>query len=306
MDNKENVMITKEEVEKILNFYTDSKLHIRNLEYYQRAFVHESYYQNVQNEIINNSIKYIHNFYIPIESNERLEFLGDHILKSVIGKYLFYRYPNEREGFLTKIKIKIEKASTLYNFAKKLNFKKYLLLSSQVESQTFINYNRGRNTPSFYEDAFEAFIGSIILDFGDEGYNIAEKFIINIIESFVDFSELIYNNDNFKDSIQRFFQNKKIPVPVYKHLNTHDKNFLKIVLVNNKYIQDLNIDVDKIKKKSFDILESYKLKKEEYDEIFKILQDNFIIGFGYDKKVINAEQKCAKDCLLNLGLSLKY
>ena len=114
MDNSINKMITKNEVEDILNYFGNigdngSRLTINNLEHFQRAFVHESYYQSTQNAIVNN-IQLTNPFitYIPCESNERLEYLGDHILKAILGRYLFERFDGEREGFLTKLKIKIE------------------------------------------------------------------------------------------------------------------------------------------------------------------------------------------------------
>lgn len=309
MNNTKNILITKPDVENILNKLSNSKLQIRNLEYYQLAFVHESYYQSIQNDIINNNLDNIKNFnnlYIPKESNERLEFLGDSVLKSIMGKYLYKRFPNEREGFLTRIKIKIEKTSTLHMFAKRLNFKKFLLLSPQIESSTIVNYNRGRNTPSFYEDSFEAFIGAILLDFEDDGFKIAENFITCIIEEFVDFSNLIYTNDNFKDSLQRLFQNKKIPLPIYKTISTTDKIFVKILIIESNYINEFNLNLEKIKKTSLYILNMYKQKNEEYDELFNLLETHIIIGVGKDKKVINAEQKCAKNCLNNLNTSLNY
>ncbi len=309
MNNTKNILISKSDAECILNNLSKSKLQISNLEYYQLAFIHESYYQSIQNDIINNNLGNIQNYdnlYIPKESNERLEFLGDSVLKSIMGKYLYMRFPNEREGFLTRMKIKIEKTSTLHMFAKRLNFKKFLMLSPQIESSTVINYNRGRNTPSFYEDSFEAFIGAIILDFGDDGFKIAENFITHVIEEFVDFSDLIYTNDNFKDSLQRLFQNKKIPLPIYKTLTTSDKNFTKILVIDSSYCGEFKLDLEKIKKLSIDILNSYKTYNEEYDDLFKLLETHLIIGVGKDKKVVNAEQKCAKNCLNNLNTSLNY
>lgn len=306
MNNEKNKLITKEQVENILNQFSTTKLQIKNLQYYQNAFVHESYYQSIQNDIINNNITNstdLKFFYIPKESNERLEFLGDSALKLVIGKYLYDRFPNEREGFLTRIKIKLEKTNTLHCFAKKLNFKQYLLLSSQVENQTIINYSRGRNTPSFYEDAFEAFCGAILLDFD---YYTLEKFIISIIERYVDFSELIYVNDNFKDSLQRLFQSKKIPLPCYKPVSNFNNHFIRIVLLEKTFCPLLNIDVNEFNQKSIQILKTYMKYNNEYDEYFDLLENYTIIGIGKEKKVIDAEQKCAKNCLLNLKINLNY
>ena len=188
MDNQNNQLANREKIENILNYFenigdNNKKLKINNLEYYQRAFVHESYYQSVQNTVINKFLDvektYLH--YIPCESNERLEYLGDHILKAIMGKYLFTRFDQEREGFLTKLKIKIEKCSMLHQFGLTLGFKNLLLLSLQVENQTILDLDRGRNTPSYYEDAFEAFIGAIMLDFNERGYIYAERFVISVI-----------------------------------------------------------------------------------------------------------------------------
>ena len=181
MDNLNNILITKTQVEHILNYFENvggdehnrKPLEINNLEYYQQAFVHESYYQAVQHCTTGlknrggggEDDKNIF-LYIPKESSERLEYLGDHILKAIMGRYLFERFGMEREGFLTKLKIKIEKCSMLHKIAVTLGFKKFLLLSLQVENSTILDIDRGRNTPSHYEDAFEAFIGSILLDFG--------------------------------------------------------------------------------------------------------------------------------------------
>jgi dsRNA-specific ribonuclease len=179
MENPNNCLITKKDVENILNYFgnigdNDTYLNINNLEHYQNAFVHESYYQAVQYHFSKNEKKEeLQNCYLPKSSSERLEYLGDHILKSTLGRYLFERFGNEREGFLTKLKIKIEKCSMLHKIGVTLGFKKFLLLSLQVENQTILCIERGRNTPSFYEDAFEAFIGSILVDFGEK-FNIEQ------------------------------------------------------------------------------------------------------------------------------------
>lgn len=306
MDNPHNKLISKEQVENILNYYScigdnNTRLLINNLEHFQRAFVHESYYQAVQNSIINNQITENNTFtnYIPHESNERLEYLGDHILKSAIGRYLFERFDEEREGFLTKIKIKIEKCSMLHKFAIKLGFKKFLLLSIQVENQSILDVFRGRSTPSFYEDAFEAFIGAIILDFGDYGYIYADRFVRSIIENIIDFSELISINDNFKDSLQRFMQSMKWKTPLYNAIEDSSKLFIRYLIINHEQLSQLN---DSIQKR---ILHYHNSILKEFPE-HSFDKDMFIIGLGSGKKVILAEQICAKQSMDILNLSQDY
>lgn len=320
MDNPINTLITKEEVENILNYFTNigndnQRLLINNLEHFQRAFVHESYYQSVQNSIINDTLStnplYIN--YIPIESNERLEYLGDHILKATMGRYLYERFSDEREGFLTKLKIKIEKCSMLHKFGLVLGFKNFLLLSLQVENQTILDMDRGRNTPSYFEDVFEAFIGAIVLDFGEIGYLYADRFVRSVIENVIDFAELISNNDNFKDSIQRYFQSLKWKTPVYTNLMENNplyrKVFTRILTITSEQFSVLDFAVqEKIKNYNNFVLKEYRnINGDVFKKLFDIQCANmYVIGLGTGRKVVSAEQNCAKQCLLNLNLSLNY
>ncbi len=321
MDNSNNKMITRSDVEYILNHFgnidhNDKFLHINNLEHYQKAFVHESYYQAVQyqftNSNISNSIE--SNCYLPNESNERLEYLGDHILKAIMGRYLFERFENEREGFLTKLKIKIEKCSMLHKIGLTLGFQKFLLLSLQVENQTILDINRGRCTPSYYEDAFEAFIGAILVDFGENGYIYAERFVRNVIENIIDFAELISNNDNFKDSLQRFYQSHtNWKTPSYISLNEegplYRKIFTRIIIFSEQQFLEMDsIIQNNIRNYNNVIMEEFKLKN--HNVFLKLLElqkgNNYILGLGFGRKVTNAEQECAKESLLNLNLDLNF
>ncbi|KAJ3229603.1 hypothetical protein HDU81_005236 [Chytriomyces hyalinus] len=94
----------------------------------------------------------------------------------------------------------------LYQFARYLGLGEFLLLSPQVEKLTLLGPNKGRNNPRFYEDTFEAFVGAIIQDFGDEvGYRYAKRFIVSIIEHVVDFADILLCNENHKDVLQRQF-----------------------------------------------------------------------------------------------------
>lgn len=321
MDNKNNILITRQEVENILNYFENigdngTRLVINNLEHYQQAFVHESYYQAVQYYFTKGEAVKEDNTlfsYVPKESSERLEYLGDHILKAVMGRYLFERFENEREGFLTKLKIKIEKCSMLHKIGVTLGFKKFLLLSLQVENQTILDLDRGRNTPSYFEDAYEAFIGSILLDFGEKGYLYADRFVRSVIENVIDFAELISKNDNFKDSLQRYFQSLKFKTPVYTSLNEEGPLYRKVFTRMLVFAAEQYFAMDKnvqniIKQYTTRIMEEYRIKNPlVYAKLFDIYQrGNYILGIGFGRKVTNAEQECAKQCLLNLQLDLNF
>lgn len=299
MDNKNNRLITIQEVESILNRFEqigDNKtpLKIRNLEHYQKSFVHESYHQSqLQNSLDEKDIVFP---YLSKESNERLEYLGDHILKSILGKYLYQRFPTEREGFLTRLKIKLEKRETLANFAILLGFRKYLLLSSQVESQTFSSGGVGRDKQAYYEDAFESFLGAIVEDFGEYGFIYAERFVRSILENVIDFSKLISTNDNFKDSIQRFFQTRKWSTPVYVPIQTN--NIAKDIFVRGIFITKSQFDtLDK--SIQYNIIAYSKYHKVNYG-------DRYLLACGMGRKFVIAEQNAAKEALKMLNLNLNY
>lgn len=323
MNNPNNVLITKEEVEHILNYFGPiggsvdgplEPLKINNLEFYQRAFIHESYYQaQQQGNIDENESIYID--YLAKCSNETLEYLGDHILKTCLGRYLYERFDTEREGFLTKLKIKIEKCSMLHQFALTLGFKKFLLLSLQIENQTLLDFDRGRNTPSYYEDSFESFLGSIMEDFGVMGYIYADRFIRNIIDNTIDFAELISKNDNFKDSLQRYFQGNKWKTPVYSSINEegplYRKVFTRILYINNEQFSQLDaLQQENITRYTEECLNYYKTNSVKiYTELFNKVTEgetNYILCLGSQRRVVSSEQAAAKQGLLNLNLDLNF
>jgi dsRNA-specific ribonuclease len=320
MDNPNNKLITREDVVNILNYFqpigdNGTNLEPKNLEYYQRAFVHESYYQAIQNNIINNNINEENTYisYIPEESNERLEYLGDSILKSTISRYLFDRYGETREGFLTKLKIKIEKCSMLHTFGVTLGFKNHLLISLQVENQSILDMFRGRATVSFYEDSFEAFIGSIMMDFGEHGYIYADRFVRSLIENIVDFSELISVNQNYKDILQRNYQEKMKTVPKYITLTEsgplYRKIFTRITCITESqldmYPEHIKENIEILNEK---LLSDNKVSDPDvYKKILEIRLDNkYVLNLGYGKKIIEAEQDCAKNCLEILEIPSDY
>lgn len=238
-----NKLITKEKVEAILNYVypignNGQILRIRSLEPYQRAFVHRSFPLNPDDRIQ----------FRPKGSNERSEFLGDKFLGAVIAYYLTKRYPDEQEGFLTRIQSRIVRGTMLHKLARFLGLGEYLLLAPVVERLTFISPNKGRNSPRLYEDVFESLCGAIIEDFGDEaGYPIVKRFVLGVVENQIDFAELILQNENHKDTLQRYFQRLKWPNPQYEDLYqngpSHTRSFTSGIFLSTSQLAELDKSV---------------------------------------------------------------
>jgi len=120
------------------------------------------------------------------------------VVNLVVGRYLFNRYPDENEGFMTRIRTKLVNGTMLAHFGDLIGLHKYMIISKQIED------NEGRNNKKVLEDGFEAFVGAMIKDTGE--YDAVEDWIVNLIESNIDFADLISSNNNYKDMLIKHFQ----------------------------------------------------------------------------------------------------
>jgi ribonuclease-3 len=146
-------------------------------------------------------------------SSERLEFVGDGTIKDILCSYLYLRYkinPKGDEGFMTYLKTKIEDKSSFSRFAKELGLDTYILISKQTE------LIKGRNSDKILEDAFEAFLGALKLD---QGQDVCKKLIEYFLENSVDYPSLIYQNENYKDQLMQLFHSNKWISPIYWEVN---------------------------------------------------------------------------------------
>ena len=135
------------------------------------------------------------------ESNECLEFLGDAVLGAVVGAYLKERYPDENEGFLTRMRTKLVNGNMLSEMCKMAGLDRFMILSRQIED------NNGRKSKNILEDCFEAFIGAIFEDGErDEQFNRARDWLEAFIEEHIDFTELITQQSSYKDTLCKYFQ----------------------------------------------------------------------------------------------------
>jgi len=239
--NDNNTYITEEDLRKILSYGNISIETIDKtiLDTFQKAFIHKSYCLSTYNET---DKKKNEKYYgtidvnlseftecIPLQntSNEVIEWLGDGIIQSVSAIYLFDRFKTQNEGFLTKIRSKLVKTESLSKLALALGFDKHIIMSKHID--VLLN---GRKNARILEDSFEAFIGSMMLHFGvtskKDGFDTCYKFIVSVIEKTIDITELIMTEDNYKDTLMKYFQkNYDGMIPIYEQkalIQTTDKN----------------------------------------------------------------------------------
>ncbi len=139
------------------------------------------------------------------ECNERLEFLGDSILDSIVSEYLFKIYPTDSEGFLTEMRSKIVNRESLNEICKKLK------LDSMIQ---FLQGRRGQVSKFMYGDALEAFIGALYLDLG---YGRTKKFVLTkIISELIDLKDRERTVYNYKSLLLEHVQKEKLPTILYE------------------------------------------------------------------------------------------
>jgi ribonuclease-3 len=177
----------------------------KNLDIYRRSLVHKSLQKNVRKNI--NKKQDVLDY--MLESNERLEFLGDAVFGLVVANLLFDKYPDEDEGFMTRMRTKIVRSSHCAKFAKVLGLDNYIITGNKVvrvkDSDGKISNNR------VMEDAFESFVGAI---YKDLGFKHAESFIVRLINEHVDFTHMLVD-DNYKDILMRYTQAYEYELPIY-------------------------------------------------------------------------------------------
>jgi len=185
----------------------------KNIELYHIAFTHRSMAQFDSNGH-------------PI-SYERLEFLGDAILSSVISAYLYEEMPTKNEGYLTQMRSKIVSRSTLNKIGEQIGLKK--LIKSKIPDNQF--------SSTLYGDSFESLVGAIYLD---RGYEYTERFLYEkLIEPYVDINNLENKISSYKSFIIEYCQKERKTVKfvlLEDKVDTRNKLFSIKLEIDGKYI----------------------------------------------------------------------
>ena len=231
--NNLNKILQSDDLHLLLHPYDTNKYY--DINYYRRAFIHKSYVTRKNENFLNGNTN-CPNDCVPLQenSNERLEFLGDSILSLSIARYVFERYPDNAEGFLTNMRTKLVNGKMLAHLAEKLGFQNHVVISAQIEA------NKGRYSKNILEDALEAFIGAIFLDNEEkngDGFQVADNWIINMMESLVDFSELIHTVQHHKDVIIKYCMHTYNWRPTFQEVSVEgdgDSKIHTVVCKNNE------------------------------------------------------------------------
>lgn len=318
-ENPTNVLIEEKDVLDILRKY-DVNVPVNNLEHYRKAFIHRSYLKTNESAVDTTTTE------VPLQTqcNERLELLGDCILSSVVGTYLFIRFENEQEGFLTQNKTKIVRGTTLGKLGKRMGFGKWVIISLHVEGEG------GRNNKRILEDLFECFIGAIYLDNGGEPVEsewfTAVQQLNSAQDQLIEFEKsLDLSVAQSAETMKRYMElSQKHRHLANKVISTRSNGYL----VCQKFIMNVlerEIDLVKLVKHN----DNYKDQLQHYFQehfmgIFPKWEDlkiegptndrwhtvgvrddrGMIIGTGLARKKAHAQQKASKNALKYLGIDV--
>lgn len=154
-----------------------------NLKIYEIAFIHRSA-----------------SFTLPDGqriNNERLEFLGDSVLDMILSDFLFEKYPEASEGFMTKIRSRIVNRDVLNQLA----------VSMHIDKLLVSNISSGHITKHLYGDALEALIGAIFID---KGLKRTKRFFIkNVLEKYLDLKTIVNTDSDYKSLVFEWVQKNK-------------------------------------------------------------------------------------------------
>jgi ribonuclease-3 len=212
-----------------------------NLELYEIAFIHRS-----ATFVLANGKKV---------NNERLEYLGDAVLDAILSDYLFEKFPEANEGFLTKIRSRIVNRDVLNQLALSMGFNKILV--SRINSSHL--------TRNLYGDAFEALIGSVFLD---KGFKKTKKvFIKNVLNKYLDLDLIVKTDTDYKSLVFEWVQKNKSNL-IFTYSEEYDFNLKKSV-----FSTILSID-----KEEFGVGHGSSKKEAEQEaasQAWKKLKDNY-------------------------------
>jgi ribonuclease III len=156
-------------------------------------------------------------------NNERLEYLGDAVLDAILSDYLFGKFPDANEGFLTKIRSRIVNRDVLNQLAISMGINKILIS----------NISSNHQTRNLYGDALEALIGSVFLD---KGFKKTKKlFLKNVLNRYLDLDQIVKTDTDYKSLVFEWVQKHKSNL-IFKYDEEYDFKQKKSIFSTKLFI----------------------------------------------------------------------
>ena len=210
-----NIFVKKNTSEKEIAKFLKNVLGFRprNLDIYKMAFIHSS---------VSSRDSVCHAI-----NNERLEYLGDSVLNTVIADYLFKKFPLHPEGPLTEMRSKIVCRDQLNKLSRKMGLAKFVMVDPHAQPK------------SIHGDAFEALIGALYLD---KGYNKTKYIIINkLLLTFMDLDSVLQEEHNYKSKILNWAQKNHYKIRFENGVAGNPKGrklFISRCYLNNNFLAE--------------------------------------------------------------------
>lgn len=207
--NPHNVLLDANSLSQILTKY-GNQFPVRDINLYRKALTHRSYCTRKNENFLEGNVNCPRDC-LPLqeESNERLEYLGDAVLNLVVASYLFERYPDENEGFLTRMRTKLVNGIMLAQLCKSTGIDRFFVISRQIEE------NNGRRSKKVLEDCFEAFLGAMFVDAGDNGFQAVQQWLIEFLENNIDFPGLVAVQNSYKGALTEYLRKSQNEMPKF-------------------------------------------------------------------------------------------
>jgi len=214
-----------------------------NLKLYEIAFIHRSA-----------------TFTLPDGSkvnNERLEYLGDAVLDAILSDFLFEKFPDASEGFMTKIRSRIVNRDVLNQLAVSMGINKILIS----------NVSSAHPTKNLYGDALEALIGSLFLD---KGFKKTKKlFIRNVLNKYLDLNLIVNTDSDYKSLVFEWVQKNKTSL-IFTYNEEYDFKLKKSIF-------STTLIIDKIEMGEGHGSSKKEAEQEASSMAWKRLKDNYKI-----------------------------
>lgn len=246
IENSSNLVEYFSKLPQLNSFQTILGYQFKDLNLLFNVFCHKSFAHEAKWEISN---------------NERLEFLGDSVLQLIVSQKLMHRYPEKKEGDLSKLRSSIVNAQTLAKLALLLKLDQLILLGKGEFNE------HGYKKESLLADAFEALLGALYLESGIEECQRV------ILQSFAEYhkktgddllGDQILMEFDAKSRLQELVMQLYKEHPVYEseEIKEKKKTFFKVtLLIKNKI---LNSTTNESKKKAMQILAKEAINKKLY------------------------------------------